>query len=93
MNQHQLNEKIKALILQKEADGEQFTDADKKLIKQYEGSGGQSKHGAKGEGVLYEFYTPDYIVDLMWDLARRYGLPTVFRFSQVPTDILILQKK
>jgi hypothetical protein len=39
----------------------------------YEGAGGLGSRGASGEGVLYEFYTPDYVVNLMWELARYHG--------------------
>ncbi len=73
MNQLELNCKIEALIREKDSKGESFSIDDLALIRQYEGSGGQGSKGATGEGLLYEFYTPDYIVDLMWELAYRYG--------------------
>lgn len=44
-----------------------FTDAEKEILKQYEGSGGQ-KDGS-GRGVLDEYYTPQAIVDKMWELT------------------------
>jgi type I restriction-modification system DNA methylase subunit len=73
MNQFELNNKIEALIKKKDATGDTYSQADKDFITQYEGSGGQGSKGASGEGVLYEFYTPEKICELMWLLAYRYG--------------------
>ncbi len=72
-NQYQLNQEIEAFIRDKDIKNERFSAADIDFIGQYEGSGGQGSKGAKGEGILYEFYTPDFVVDLMWELAYRYG--------------------
>jgi hypothetical protein len=72
-NQYQLNRDIEAFILDKDSRKENYSQADIDFIRQYEGSGGQGSKGASGEGVLYEFYTPDYIVELMWQLAFHYG--------------------
>jgi len=71
--QHQLNLEIETFIHNKDANAEPYSPEDKTFINQYEGSGGQGKEGATGEGLLYEFYTPDYIVELMWKLALKYG--------------------
>ena len=73
MNQLALNKKIEELIRSKDKKGEKYYQEDKQLLVQYEGSGGQGAKGATGEGVLYEYYTPDYICELMWKLAYRYG--------------------
>ena len=73
MNQFELNNKIAAFIQKKDASGDPYTASEKDFIAQYEGSGGQGAKGAKGEGVLYEFFTPDRICELMWMLAYRYG--------------------
>ena len=73
MNQYQLNKDIEAFIQTKDAKKEPFSKTDIDYIQQYEGAGGQGSKGAKGEGVLYEFYTPDYICDLMHGLAIQYG--------------------
>ncbi|MFN8208084.1 MAG: Eco57I restriction-modification methylase domain-containing protein [Bacteroidales bacterium] len=64
---------IEAFLREKDSRKEDYTREDIEFIQQYEGSGGQGNKGAKGEGILYEFYTPDYLVDLMWELAYRYG--------------------
>ena len=73
MNQFELNRKIEAFIKAKDSKGEHYSVEDIEFIQQYEGDGGQGSKGATGEGLLYEFYTPQYIVDLMWKLAMRHG--------------------
>lgn len=72
-NQHKINQQIEQLVTQKAASNQLYTDAEKALIAQYEGSGGQGSKGATGQGVLYEFFTPDYVCEIMWKLAFRYG--------------------
>lgn len=47
-----------------------FTEAEKDILRQYEGSGGQ-KDG-EGRGVLDEYYTPQAIVDKMWTLVDEH---------------------
>jgi type I restriction-modification system DNA methylase subunit len=73
VNQHTLNKQIEELIRSKDAKQEAYTPEDIAFIQHYEGAGGQGKKGASGEGVLYEFYTPDFVVELMWELAYHYG--------------------
>jgi type I restriction-modification system DNA methylase subunit len=73
MNQFELNKQIQQLILKNDKAGETYSFDEKKFIAQYEGSGGQGSKGATGEGVLYEFFTPDFVCELMWKLAYRYG--------------------
>ena len=72
-NQYQLNNEIEAYIRDKDSKQEVYSQADIDFIQQYEGAGGQGSKGATGEGVLYEFYTPDYICEIMYDLAKKYG--------------------
>jgi len=73
LNQHELNTEIETFIRNKDAKGESYAPDEVQFVNKYEGSGGQLKHGAKGEGALYEFYTPEYIVKLMWELATAHG--------------------
>jgi hypothetical protein len=73
LNQHALNQAIEAFIAQKDANREAYTPQDLSYIQQYEGSGGQGSRGATGEGLLYEFYTPEYLVGLLWQMAYHYG--------------------
>ena len=73
MNQHQLNIKIEELIKERDSKNKVYSKEDIALINQYEGAGGQGSKGAKGEGILYEFYTPDLVCELMYKLAIHYG--------------------
>lgn len=43
------------------------------MYENYEGDGGQGSKGASGSGVLYEFYTPNYVCELMHELALHHG--------------------
>lgn len=72
-NQYQLNKEIESFILDKDKRNESYSQADIEFIQRYEGSGGQGSKGATGEGILYEFYTPGYVVKLMWELVFKYG--------------------
>jgi uncharacterized protein YdcH (DUF465 family) len=66
-----LRERIKKLLSEK-ADNE-FTDEDKELLRQYEGGGGLAEKGATTHGTLYEFYTPQKVVDKVWSLVDKYN--------------------
>jgi hypothetical protein len=70
---HQQNQKIRELIQKKDQKGEEFTMSELEFLSLYEGKGGQAANGEKGEGLLYEFYTPTWVVELMWQLARFHG--------------------
>ena len=72
-NQYQINLEIEQFIKDKDSNGQGYSKADIDYIQQYEGSGGHAKHGATGQGLLYEFYTPDYICDYMYKFAVKYG--------------------
>lgn len=72
-NQHSLNQRIEMLIKARDDNKDAFSPEDIAFINRYEGSGGQGKKGATGEGLLYEYYTPEYVAELMWKLARYYG--------------------
>lgn len=73
MNQHQLNQEIERFITERDASGGEYSQEDITYIQQYAGSGGQAKNGARGMEILYEFYTPDYLSELMKELAYQYG--------------------
>jgi len=74
-NQHQINLEIEEFLKRKKANNESYSEEEKAYINQYEGSGGQAKHGARGVEILYEFYTPSEVCTLMWELAYVYGFP------------------
>lgn len=40
------------------------------ILRNYEGAGGQAKEGAK---VLDQYFTPSYVCEIMWKLAKQYG--------------------
>jgi hypothetical protein len=67
----EVREQIKKLLSEKK-DGD-FTEADKDLLRQYEGSGGLAEKGATDHGTLYEFYTPQKVVDKVWSLVDKYN--------------------
>ncbi|MCX6257964.1 MAG: SAM-dependent methyltransferase [Bacteroidia bacterium] len=64
---------IESFIRDKDSKAEPYSLTDIEFINRYEGAGGQGSKGATGEGLLYEFYTPSYICDLMYRLAVHYG--------------------
>lgn len=72
-NQFELNQAVESFVSSKDKVSYKFSKAEKDFIRKYSGAGGQGKHGATGEGVLYEFYTPDYICELMYELAYKHG--------------------
>jgi hypothetical protein len=73
MNQYQLNKEIEALIQAKDDKHKSYSRADIDFIMQYEGSGGQASKGATGRGILDEYFTPDYICEIMYQLALKHG--------------------
>jgi len=73
MNQYELNKEIEDFVKVLGDKRANYNSSDLDYIRQYTGAGGQGKHGAKGEGLLYEFYTPDYICELMYKQALAHG--------------------
>lgn len=73
MNQQELNIRIEKFIKDKDSRKEDYSLADKTFIAQYEGAGGLSSKGATGQGILHEFYTPEWLCKKMWQLAHHYG--------------------
>lgn len=51
---------------------EEFTEEDKKLLAQYEGAGGLGEENSSASGTLYEYYTPQKVVDKVWQLVDKY---------------------
>jgi DNA polymerase III sliding clamp (beta) subunit (PCNA family) len=72
-NQYEQNKAIEALIDKKLAKQEEFTPEEKAFINTYSGYGGLQKYGASGKGIMTEYYTPDAVVEKMWQLAYKYG--------------------
>lgn len=73
-NQYQVNQYIETFIQQKDLLKESYSAEEKALIRRYSGSGGLASKGAKADaGLLYEFYTPDWLCKKVWELALHYG--------------------
>jgi hypothetical protein len=70
-NQFEVNKAIEELIDSK--DFEEFTPSERNFIGYYAGYGGLQSMGAKGKGLLYEYFTPTEIAKKMWGLAYKYG--------------------
>lgn len=70
---HALNQRIEKLIQLKDEAHESYSMEEIAFIQGYSGSGGLASKGATGTGVLYEFYTPEWLVPLMWQLAQKHG--------------------
>lgn len=69
-----LNRAIEQLIEGKNSTNpEDYTSDEKRFISLYSGMGGLEKFGAKGAGLLYEYFTPDLIAEKMWGLAYKHG--------------------
>jgi len=73
LNPVERNIQIQAFIERKDAAGETYSQADKDFIASYEGAGGLARKGASGQGLLHEFYTPEWLCSKMWELARFHG--------------------
>jgi hypothetical protein len=58
-------------LLNSKAD-DQMTEADKDLLRQYEGAGGLGEGGASTHGTLYEFYTPRTVAKKVWQIVDKY---------------------
>lgn len=74
-NQFYLNKAIEYFLDTKD-NNYIFSDEEKQFIYKYEGYGGLEKLGAKGKGLLHEYYTPDELIQKMWGLAYKYGFQT-----------------
>lgn len=71
-NQFTLNRAIEEFLNSKD-ESYIFSDEEKSFIYQYEGYGGLVDEGAKGNQILWEYYTPKLLVQKMWGLAYKYG--------------------
>ncbi len=72
-NQHELNKAIEDYI--NNGKHEEYTEIPQEIkdwLKKYAGAGGLEKQGAEGKGLLSEYYTPQNIVNKMWDLTAQY---------------------
>jgi len=63
----------KCINLLNSKEDHEFTQEDKKLLSQYEGGGGTGEENRSTSGVLYEFYTPNSVVNKVWELVDSYA--------------------
>jgi len=70
-NQFQINKAIEELIT--EVPKNKLSPEEIGFISYYAGYGGLEKFGAKGKGLLYEYFTPSEIAKKMWGLAYKHG--------------------
>lgn len=72
-NQHELNQAIEAYISNEEYKKySEIPQEVKDWLKKYAGAGGLEKQGAEGKGLLTEYYTPQNVVNKMWELTEQY---------------------
>jgi len=64
------NSNIIQFINEKDKKGESYSKADIDFVSQYTGMGGAK---IKDEGILHQFYTPDWLCDIMYKLAVHHG--------------------
>ncbi|MBO4704841.1 MAG: Eco57I restriction-modification methylase domain-containing protein [Spirochaetaceae bacterium] len=50
----------------------EITNEDKAILAQYEGGGGTGESGRSADAVLNEFYTPDNLIEKVWEIADAY---------------------
>lgn len=67
------NDDIAAFVGKQDVENRPYTDKDIDYIMHFTGYGGMANEGAKGKGLLYEYYTPEPIVKAMWGLAYLHG--------------------
>ena len=51
----------------------EITEADKKILAQYEGGGGLNENNRTNSEVLNAFYTPDNLIEKVWELVDAYA--------------------
>ena len=64
------NKQIEQFIHEKDSKHKKYSKADIEFISQYSGKGGSKE---KDAGILYQFYTPDWICSIMYKLALFHG--------------------
>lgn len=51
----------------------EITEADKLILAQYEGAGGINEENRSNAGILNEFYTPNNLVEKVWQIVDAYA--------------------
>lgn len=66
-----IREQCEKLLAEKKDD--EFTEADKALLRLYSGAGGTNKKDATAAEVLNEYYTPYDVINKVWELVDKYN--------------------
>lgn len=69
-SQKKIREQCREIL--KKSDSE-ITEADKKILSQYEGGGGLNENNRTNSEVLNAFYTPDNLIEKVWELVDAYA--------------------
>jgi hypothetical protein len=73
-NDFELNKAIEGLLEKKWSDPvEKWAAGELEFITSYSGYGGLDEFGQIDKGSLYEFFTPEKVIEKMWGLAYKYG--------------------
>jgi type I restriction-modification system DNA methylase subunit len=80
-NPYEVNRAIEKLLNEKGSEQESYTPDEINFLSYYSGYGGLEKKGTFSQdelkGLLYEFFTPDEVVQKMWGLAYKYGYGSI----------------
>jgi len=80
-NPYEVNRAIEKLLNEKGSEQESYTPDEINFLSYYSGYGGLEKQGTFSQdelkGLLYEFFTPDEVVQKMWGLAYKYGYGSI----------------
>lgn len=66
----EIREKCREILLKNDSD---ITEEEKRILSRYEGGGGLEEKDRSADAVLNEFYTPDYLIDKVWQLVDSYA--------------------
>lgn len=68
-----INEQVENLLIEKKysKDSNDYTQEEIDLLSNYTGSGGKESVGATGKGLLSEYYTPQKLVNKLWDIVNE----------------------
>ena len=80
-NQFEVNQLIESMIDEKGMDNNMYTTIEQSFLQRYSGMGGLQKYGATGKGILWEYYTPKNVANVMWQLAYKHK--SVSKFERV----------
>ena len=64
------NQNIEKFIHEKDSKGQSYSKADIEFVSHYSGKGGSKE---SDEGILHQFYTPDWVCEIMYRLAVYHG--------------------